>query len=152
MPPYGALPGVHTLLRRLAADRPNITQGLLTGNFEEGARLKLAHCSIDHDAFPIRVYGDDSPHPDPCRDHLPPVALTRFERHAGRPIHARHVLIIGDTTHDIGCARAHGLRSLGVATGGHTRPRLESAGADLVLDTLEDTDALLKWIDRLAEQ
>jgi len=148
----GPLPGVHTLLRRLASERPHITRGLLTGNFEEGARLKLAHCGIDHDAFPIRVYGDDSPHSDPCREHLPPVALARFARTTGRPIAPDRVLIIGDTTHDIGCAKAHGLRSLGVTTGGHTRDRLEAAGADRVLDTLEHTDDLLKWIDRLAQQ
>lgn len=150
--PYGALPGVHALLRRLGSERPGITTGLLTGNFEEGARLKLAHCGIEHDTFLVRVYGDDSPHPDPCRDHLPPVALERFERRTGRSIQPRRVLVIGDTTHDVGCARAHGLRSLGVATGGHTRDRLQAAGADRVLDTLEDTDDLLKWFDQLAEQ
>lgn len=145
----GALPGVHSLLRRLTAERPHFTLGLLTGNFEEGARLKLAHCGIDHDSFPVRVFGDDSPHDPPRRDHLPPVAVDRFTRRSGRTIHARHVLIVGDTTHDIGCATAHGGRSLGVTTGGHSRPALEAAGADRVVDSLEDTSDLLKWIDGL---
>lgn len=145
----GALPGVHALLARLAAERPHYTRGLLTGNFEEGARLKLAHCGIDHDGFAIRVYGDDSPHPEPRRDHLPPVAMDRLARATGQRIAAGRVLVIGDTTHDIGCARAHNLRSLGVATGGHTRAQLEAAGADRVLDTLADTDDLIEWMDRL---
>jgi len=59
---------------------------------------------------------------------------------------------IGDTTHDVGCATAHGARSLAVTTGGHPRERLAQAGADLVLDSLEDTDAILQWIDRLSHQ
>ncbi|MEZ6234711.1 MAG: HAD family hydrolase [Phycisphaerales bacterium] len=148
----GPLPGVVVLLDHLTRQRPAITLGLLTGNFEEGARLKLEHCGLDHDAFTIRVYGDDSPHTPPLRDHLPPVATERFTRHAGRPVPAEHVLIIGDTAHDVACARAHGHRSLAVATGGSRRDRLEAAGADLVVDTLEDLAGLVKWIDAGFEQ
>ena len=143
----GALPGVAALLSHLADRRPAITLGLLTGNFEEGARLKLEHCGIDHDSFAIRVYGDDSPHIPPLRDHLPPVASERFARHTGRGVPPEHVLIIGDTAHDVACARAHGHRSLAVATGGSRRDRLEATGADLVVDTLEDLAGLVKWID-----
>lgn len=147
----GALPGVHALLGRLARDRPGWTLGLLTGNFEEGARLKLAHCGIDHDSFAVRVYGDDSPHEPPLRQHLTPVAMERFRAGSGRSIEPGHVLIVGDTTHDVGCATAHGARSLAVTTGGHPRQRLMEAGADLVLDTLEDVDRIVQWIDRLSE-
>jgi phosphoglycolate phosphatase-like HAD superfamily hydrolase len=148
----GALPGVHDLLRILTTTRPHYTLGLLTGNLEEGARLKLAHCGIDHDAFTIRVYGDDSPHAPPLRHHLTPIAIDRHHQSCGLRLAARHVLIIGDTAHDIACATTHGARSLGVTTGGHTRAQLQAAGADRVVDTLQDTASLLQWIDRLSEQ
>ena len=40
------LPGIRELLELLAA-RPDVSLGLLTGNFEEGAWLKLRHFEID---------------------------------------------------------------------------------------------------------
>lgn len=147
----GALPGVSSLLEALRAERPAWTLGLLTGNVEEGARLKLEHCGIDHDGFLVRVYGDDSPHHPPQRSHLPPVAMQRYRSITGRGIDPGRVLVIGDTSHDVACARAHGCRSLAVATGGHARAALEASGADLTLDTLADSKGLLKWMDGLAQ-
>jgi len=45
--------------------------------------------------------------------------------------------VIGDTLHDVACARAHGMRCLAVATGGTTAERLAAAGADWVVADLD---------------
>ena len=51
------------------------------------------------------------------------------------------VFVVGDTIHDVDCARAHGFRAIGVCTGHTGRAELEAAGADLVLDDLLDPRA-----------
>lgn len=138
-------PGVPALLDRLFA-RPSLTVGLLTGNFPETGGVKMRACGIDPDRFHVFAWGDDSPHHPPARDHLPPVAIERFRRARGRSISPAEVTIIGDTPHDIGCARAHGCRSLGVATGMFTVADLEAAGADLAVTDLSDTDRVEQWL------
>jgi len=54
-------------------------------------------------------------------------------------------LIIGDTEHDVACARAAGAHVVAVATGTRTRSELESLEPDLVLDDLKDVDFLIRW-------
>src|SRR5215471_14581398 len=52
-------PGVAELLARLSA-RPGVTLGLLTGNLERGARLKLEPPRLNS-FFPFGAFGSDSP-------------------------------------------------------------------------------------------
>jgi phosphoglycolate phosphatase len=54
--------------------------------------------------------------------------------------------VIGDTPHDVACAKAHGCRALAVATGYTSAADLSSAGADRVIADLSDTDGVLEWI------
>src|SRR5205085_11124297 len=51
------LPGVRELLEDLAR-QPEKTLGLLTGNLERGARLKLSHYDLWH-FFPFGAFADD---------------------------------------------------------------------------------------------
>lgn len=141
-----ALPGVHELLAELRELAEDVVLGLLTGNFEETGSMKLRACGIEPAEFPIRVWGDDSPHDPPSRDHLPPVALARYRERFGRELAAGVVTVVGDTPHDIRCARAHGCRSLAVATGKYTLDQLRQAGADLVLPDLSATGEVLRWL------
>lgn len=138
-------PGVPTLLDALA-HLPDATLGLLTGNFPETGAAKLIACGLDPERFAVRVWASDATQNPPARDHLPPVAMSRYEALRGPPIPSTSVVIIGDTPHDIACARAHGCRSLGVATGRFSRTDLEDAGADIALDTLAQTDFIVRWI------
>lgn len=138
------LPGVADLLA--GVERAGWTLGLLTGNFEETGRLKLAACGLDADRFPIRVWGDECPG-EPCtREQLVAVGLRRWERRRGKAAGAADAVIVGDTIHDVACGRAHGVRVLGVATGEYGMEALLGAGADLALETLEDTRRVLDWI------
>ena len=140
-----ALPGVLPLLAALE-EADGVALGLLTGNFAETGSMKLAACGVDPGRFSIRVWGDESPHTPPSREHLPEVGMARYAERHGRRLAGRQVVIVGDTPHDVACARAHGCRSLAVATGQFPVPRLLEAGADHAVATLEDTPAIRDWI------
>lgn len=150
------MPGVDDLLRRLEARRDAVL-GLLTGNIEEGGLLKMAASGIDASRFVIRVWGDspwregngwdlDERGAPPSRNDLPPVACAEYARVFGQPIEPSHITIIGDTPHDVACARVNGCRSLGVATGRYSMEELASAGADRVVADLSSVDDVLTWL------
>jgi phosphoglycolate phosphatase-like HAD superfamily hydrolase len=142
-----ALPGVMALLEGLEGRR-GVELGLLTGNFAETGQAKLRACGIDPGRFAIHVWGDESPHSPPRRDHLVPVGMERYRNRTGETPNGERVLVIGDTPHDVACARAHGCRSLGVATGYTSVEDLAAAGADRVVADLSDTQGMLRWILR----
>jgi phosphoglycolate phosphatase-like HAD superfamily hydrolase len=121
-----------------AAVRGDIAQGVLTGNVRRGAQTKLAHHGL-WDFFAFGAYGDDSE----IRDELGPHALRRAREHCGVDFAAERVWIIGDTAHDIACARAIGARVLAVATGGHSLEALAAHRPDALLPDL--TDAAAVW-------
>jgi phosphoglycolate phosphatase-like HAD superfamily hydrolase len=128
------LPGVRELLCRCLA-RDDLALGLLTGNWEVGARAKLAPFGLN-DCFPFGAFGDDGTE----RWELPPKALARAHQHLGHAIADQDVVIIGDTLHDVECGRVHGLDVLAVATGHSTSEQLRSAGARWVVDDLVALD------------
>ncbi len=144
-----ALPGVRELLGALPR-RDGVALGVLTGNFAETGRLKLAACGVDPDQFTICAWGDDSPHEPPAREHLPPVAMARYRERFGRAIEPSRVIIIGDTPHDVRCALAHGCRVLAVATGQFSVDTLNAAGAHRSVSDLSATDDIVRWL--LSEQ
>lgn len=132
------LPGVREALAA-AGRHPALAQGVLTGNVRRGAQTKLAHHGLwDH--FPFGAFGDDSE----IRNELGPHALRRAREHHGADFPADRVWIIGDTAHDIACARAFGARVLAVATGGHTFDELAAHRPDALLPDLTDTAAVLR--------
>jgi len=124
------LPGVRPLLERLAA-RDDVLLGLLTGNWEPAARIKLSRLGIDG-FFRFGAYGCDAVD----RDELPPVALARAAALSGRTFSPREALIVGDSLHDVACAHAHGIPALAVATGKTSAAALREAGADWVVPDL----------------
>ena len=130
-------------LVRAVAEHPGTIAGVLTGNFGECGAAKLASIGIDPAIFEISVWGDDSPHEPPHRDHLPGVALARAEAAGMGRVRG---VVIGDTPHDVRCAHAHGMRAIGVATGRFGVDELSDAGADHAVATLSETSALLGWI------
>lgn len=138
-------PGVVDLVAALEGTG-GVTLGLLTGNYPETGAIKLQACGLDAGRFPIAAWGSDSPHIPPAREHLPPVAMERLFISEGRRVVGHEVVIIGDTRHDVACGRAHGCRTIGVATGSTSVDALRDAGADLAVETLAETSTVLEWI------
>ncbi|MFN8588706.1 MAG: haloacid dehalogenase-like hydrolase [Candidatus Eisenbacteria bacterium] len=141
-PRGGLLPGVPELLDAVEAE-PGWVSALLTGNVPVMAELKLGAFGIWH-RFDFGTFGSEAPD----RDALACVAVARAaERHGVPP--ARCV-VVGDTEHDIACARAAGAHAVAVATGGRTREQLAAHAPDLLLDDLTGVDALLDWARAIA--
>lgn len=141
-----ALAGAHELVNATRAHDNIDAIGVLTGNYPETGSIKLRSAGFNPDHFVINAWGDASPHTDPHRSHLPPVAIEHFRNAKSRHIDPEQVVIIGDTVHDVTCALDNDCRALAVATGHATREELEDAGAHLVVDDLTRTQELLDWI------
>jgi phosphoglycolate phosphatase-like HAD superfamily hydrolase len=135
------MPGIRELLDALLR-RPDVFLGLLTGNFEEGARTKLEHFDLWR-YFRCGAYGDDAED----RNALVPIALERARRNGLPATPGDQIFVIGDTPHDIACARAAGAVPVGVATGGFTVDQLRACGADIVFKDLGNHDAFLELLD-----
>jgi phosphoglycolate phosphatase-like HAD superfamily hydrolase len=134
-----ALTGARELVERLHPE-PELTLGLLTGNYATTGRLKVASAGFDPDRFVVNAFADDGPD----RRSLPPVAIDRYRERHGRPVAPESVLIVGDTPHDVDCAVHNGCACLAVTTGRH--PADELAGADRIVDSLEAIEDLAGWI------
>lgn len=129
------LPAVLQVLENLAA-RPEVSLGLLTGNWEEGARIKLSRFDLNR-FFSFGAFGDGQWN----RWHLPRLALDRAAEASGRRFSRSETTIVGDSLLDVACARAHGVAAIAVATGGTPARELELAGADWVVSDLGEAGA-----------
>lgn len=137
------LPGIGDLVRRLHGDA-GVLLGLLTGNIEAGARIKLGPTGL-LSYFRLGAYGSD--HLD--RRQLPSLAARRAQALVGVPFAPDEVVVIGDTPRDIECARHFGAVAVAVATGQYTREALEAERPDLLFDNFADVEtALAKLLRR----
>ena len=80
------------------------------------------------------------------RTELAPIAAARAAQRYGRAFAGADVVVIGDTPHDIDCGRASGARTIAVATGPFSADALRAHGANIVLENLADTDAVIAAI------
>jgi phosphoglycolate phosphatase len=133
-------PGIAALLTRLASE-PRVTLGLLTGNLERGARLKLAPPDFNR-YFPFGAFGSD------CADRyqLPQVAVDRAREHTGQVFRGKSVVVVGDSVHDVACGRSLGVRSVAVATGITSPERLAAERPDALMTDFADTERSLEAI------
>jgi len=132
------LPGVPEVVRALSA-RADVVVGLLTGNVEAGARVKLAPTGL-WPLFRVGAFGGD----DADRRRLPAIACARAHALTGRAFSFERVTIIGDTPHDVDCARACGAVAVAVATGFHPAAELEACGPDRLFSDLSDVDGVVR--------
>ena len=139
-PRKGVLPGVRRLLETLDA-RDDVFCALLTGNCEDGARIKLQHFDI-WKFFRCGAYGDEVTD----RNHLFDIAMERT-RACGVPrVAPGEVVVVGDTVLDVACAKAAGARSVAVATGPCDVDTLRRSGADVAVRDLNDTEAFVRML------
>ena len=131
------LPGVVELLGALSL-RDDILLGLLTGNFRDGARLKLEHFELAQH-FRFGAYGDD--HHD--RDDVARIALREVEQIHPGEVDLERVWVIGDTPADIQCARAIGAKAVAVATGVYPYEELQARQPDFLFADFSDPAGVL---------
>jgi phosphoglycolate phosphatase-like HAD superfamily hydrolase len=136
------LPGVAEVVRTLAA-RDDALVGLLTGNIEAGARVKLRSTGLVS-LFRVGAYGSDSMD----RRKLPAVACERARAVAGREFPFDRVTIIGDTPLDVDCARACGAVAVAVATGYHPHVELAACAPDLLFTDFSDVAGAVAALTR----
>src|SRR6266566_1008241 len=135
------LEGVTELLDALEA-RNDVVLGLLTGNVEPGARIKLTAAGLDPDRFRINAFGSDHEH----RPLLPAIAQKRASEKLGLDIAGDRVVVIGDTPADIECGRSLGAKAIGVASGHYTVEQLQAHDPYAVFPSLKNTEQVLETI------
>jgi phosphoglycolate phosphatase len=127
---YRVMPGIEELLPRLV--ERGALLGIVTGNIEAAAQIKLARADLNH-FFAFGGYGSDSRD----RTELTRRAVERGGVVAGSPLDRAATIAVGDTPRDVTAAHGAGIRVVGVATGAYTVAQLREAGADWALATVE---------------
>jgi phosphoglycolate phosphatase len=123
------LDNVREILEHLRATRPDVRSYLLTGNTRNGARAKLTYYDLAH-FFADGAFAEDTE----ARSTIATRAL-ELARRAG-PVGDETIFVIGDTPHDIECARAIGAKTIAVATGGYSVDELRAHGPWRLYETL----------------
>lgn len=134
-PGYHVFDGVLTMLDHARA--LSLAVGLGTGNVERGAQLKLARGALN-DRFDFGGFGSDAED----RTELIRAGAERGAARLGRSLAECRVVVIGDTPRDVRAAHGIGAVCLAVATGGFDVSALQKAGANLVVERLDDPAAL----------
>jgi len=133
-------PGIPELLRRLSGEA-RVRLGLLTGNLERGARLKLDPPGFNR-YFPFGAFGSDSAD----RYELPRIAVERAREHSGIEFAGKSIVVVGDSVHDVACGRSLGVRAIAVATGPTSADRLAAERPDALFSDFADVDAAFEAI------
>lgn len=112
------MPNVREILERFHGDAA-VRSYLLTGNTRGGAAAKLTHYDLLR-YFPDGAFAEDTGN----RASIAARALALARREG--PVDTEHAYVIGDTPHDVDAARAIGVRTIAVATGGYSVAEIEA--------------------------
>jgi phosphoglycolate phosphatase len=133
------LPGVTDLLEKLAC-QVDFCIGLVTGNLEQGAHIKLKYADLDG-YFQFGGYGSDS------EDRT---VLTRLGIQRGTQIAAPALIegafVIGDTPLDIYHGHAAGACAIAVASARYGMDELRGHGPDLLVPDLTAGDSIIRFM------
>ncbi len=126
---YRVMPGIEELLDRLIDG--GVLLGLVTGNVEAAAHIKLARAHLNR-FFSFGGYGSDSAD----RTALTEAALSRGALVSGGALADGACIAVGDTPRDVNAGHGAGIRVAGVATGSYSVESLLEAGADWALENV----------------
>jgi len=127
---YRVMPGIEELLERLIEQ--GLLLGLVTGNIEAAAHIKLARGRLNR-FFSYGGYGSDSPD----RVEVTKAGLRRGELVSGGALQDGACISIGDTPRDVTAGHGAGIRVIGVGTGAYSVDQLRDADADWALENVE---------------
>jgi phosphoglycolate phosphatase-like HAD superfamily hydrolase len=125
---------------------PGVVQSVLTGTIRPNAVAKLR--AFDMDRFFDFEIGGFGSEVYPMGAQLLRSRGRVAEKYGG-DIGTNPAVYLGDSSRDVEAARIGGAHSIAVASGRSAAGELRDAGADLVLDDLADTDAVVGAVDRL---
>jgi phosphoglycolate phosphatase len=120
---YRIMPGIEEILPRLVAQ--GVLQGIVTGNIEAAAQIKLARGNLNR-YFQFGGYGSDSSD----RTEVTEKALERGEGVLAASLDRAEAISVGDTPRDVSAGHGAGIRVVGVATGAYSVDQQREAGAD----------------------
>ncbi|HEY2334701.1 MAG TPA: HAD family hydrolase [Solirubrobacterales bacterium] len=127
---YRVMPGIEELLPRLIED--GVLLGLVTGNIEAAAHIKLARGRLNR-FFSFGGYGSDSAD----RTEVTKAALGRGAFVSGGALEGGACIAVGDTPRDVEAGHGAGIEVVGVATGSYGVEQLREAGADYPIASVE---------------
>jgi phosphoglycolate phosphatase len=127
---YRVLPGVPERLRQLS--RAGHLLGIITGNGDGAAHIKLARADLNR-WFTFGAYASAGLD----RAGIVRQAVQRGEALLGEDVPNTEIYVIGDTPRDVSAAHEAGCTAIAVATGHFDAAALREAGADRVIETLE---------------
>lgn len=127
---YRVMPGIEDLLDRLIDGGTLL--GLVTGNIEAAAHIKLARARLNR-FFSFGGYGSDSAD----RTEVTKAALARGSLVSGGTLADGACIAVGDTPRDVKAGHGAGIKVVGVATGSYGVEQLSQAGADWALGNVE---------------
>jgi phosphoglycolate phosphatase len=128
---YRVMPGIGELLERLIDD--GLLLGLVTGNIEAAAHIKLARAHLNR-FFSFGGYGSDSAD----RTEVTKTALQRGALVSGGTLRDGSCIAVGDTPRDVKAGHGARVRVVGVATGSYKLDQLKQAGADWAIADVSD--------------
>ncbi|MEZ5076889.1 MAG: HAD family hydrolase [Solirubrobacterales bacterium] len=128
---YFVIEGIHELLPKLAEQ--GVLLGIVTGNIEPAAHIKLARGDLDK-YFEFGGFGSDSR----SRTELTGKAVERGGEVAGKPLDLKRTIAVGDTPRDVKAGHGAGIRVVGVATGTYSVKHQREAGADWAIENVLD--------------
>ncbi len=132
------LPGVKPILDSIDQNA-HFHQGLLTGNLDKGAEIKLGHFDLWR-YFPFGAFSNLSID----RNELSKFALLEATRCTHITFKPQNVFVIGDTPHDIECGNVIGANTVAVATGRYSSEELSKHAPTFVLDQLPESAAFFE--------
>ena len=126
-------PGVIEGLESLSSD---YLLGIVTGKYEEGAKISLKESKI-FDYFQVIVGGDTAergkPYPDPVLYALDKLGVK-----------AEEALFVGDSVHDIHAGKSAGVKSVAILGGVGRREEFEEIGTEEIFENIQEFFASLK--------
>lgn len=131
------LPGVLEVLEHLR-DHADVHSMLLTGNIEAGGRAKLRHYGLDG-YFTHGAFADGAAD----RPAIARRALAQARELIGVDLAPERAYVIGDTPHDVRCAREIGARAVAVASGAYPVAELERHAPWWAIERLPDPEVFL---------
>ena len=132
--------GVSALINR-CCEQEDVMLGITTGNYEETGKMKLHAAGIDSSIFTANAWGLDGA----VRTDLPKFAMSQCQAH-------KHVVLLGDTVHDVRSGQANGCKTIAVCTGSHDRDTLKASNPDLLLEDLSNVKEVFQWIIQFHNQ